>query len=90
MLIRTSEGNSGETHNLFPRSRDGLRLSHYRHKGTAQQSSWLPVQNKRITSSERRKLMKNTILFILGKALSLMLMGLAYLMLRRTVSSWFR
>ena len=34
--------------------------------------------------------MKNTIVFILGKALSLMLLGLAYLMLRRSFKAWSR
>jgi hypothetical protein len=39
---------------------------------------------------ERRKQMKYTIVIILGKALSLMLMGLAYLMLRRSLRTWFQ
>lgn len=34
--------------------------------------------------------MKYTIVLILGKALSLMLLGLAYLMLRRSLRAWFR
>ena len=34
--------------------------------------------------------MKYTIVLILGKALSLMLLGLAYLMLRRSLKSWLR
>ena len=34
--------------------------------------------------------MKYTIVFILGKAISLMLVGLAYFVLRRSLRDWFR
>jgi hypothetical protein len=50
----------------------------------------MPSPKEWITSSERRKQMKYTIVFILGKALSLMLLGLAYLMLRRSFRTWYR
>ena len=40
-------------------------------------------------SLERRKPMKRAIVIVLGKVISLMLMGLAYAIMRRTSRSWF-
>ena len=34
--------------------------------------------------------MKNTLVFVLGKALSLTLFGLAYLILHRSLKTWVR
>jgi hypothetical protein len=34
--------------------------------------------------------MKDTIVIILGKALGLMLIGLAYVLLRRSLRTWFQ